>query len=137
MHSAFYPFFTFIALRRCIQTRMKHNLPYKGCFPLLFLARSIVFPIWNKRFTVTITDQTFHFVPTSVSIMIYLLMTTFETSSRKVKFAVHNVSCIISLGFKYKPLFLYQILPVCRLHFFWKIVKDEYPRYRYDVLSVV
>ena len=43
--------------------------------------------------------------------MIDLLMTTFETSSRKIKFGVHNVSCTMSLGFKDKPLFLYQILP--------------------------
>jgi hypothetical protein len=91
-----------------------------------FLARSIVFPVWNERFTVTITDQTFHFIPTCVSVMINLLMTTFETSSRKVKFAIHYISCTISLGFKHKPLFLYQILPSYESHSFCNIVENEY-----------
>ena len=91
-----------------------------------FLARSIVFPVWNERFTVTITDQTFHFIPTCVSVMINLLMTTFETSSRKVKFAIHYISCTIPLGFKHKPLFLYQILPSYESHSFCNIVENEY-----------
>jgi hypothetical protein len=90
-----------------------HNEAYitiAGDAVVSFLARSIVFPVRNERFAVTVTDQTFHFIPTCVSVMINLLMTTFETPSRKVKFAIHNVPCTISLGFKYKPLFLYQIL---------------------------
>lgn len=79
---------------------------------MLFLARSIVFPIRNECFTVTIAYQTFHFVPTSFSVMINLLMATFETSSRKVKFGVHNTSYTITSGFKHKPLLLYQIVPL-------------------------
>jgi hypothetical protein len=49
---------------------------------LLFFARSVVFSVWNKRLTATIADQTFHFIFTSVLVMINLLMFTSETSDK-------------------------------------------------------
>lgn len=49
---------------------------------LLFFARSVVFSVWNKRLTATIADQTFHFIFTSVLVMINLLMFTSKTSDK-------------------------------------------------------
>ena len=60
-------------------------------FWLSFLARSVIFSIWHEGLAVTIANQTFHFIPASVPIMINFLMRTFDTSSGKIKFTIHNV----------------------------------------------
>ena len=60
-------------------------------FWLSFLARSVIFSIWHEGLAVTIANQTFHFIPASVPIMINFLMRTFDTSSGKIKFTIHNL----------------------------------------------
>lgn len=49
--------------------------------PLLF-ACPIVLSVWNERLTATTTNQTFHFIFTSISVMINLLMFTSKASDK-------------------------------------------------------
>ena len=54
------------------------------------LTCSVIFPVRYERPTVTIANQTFHFISTSSCVMVNLLMRTFDTPSNKVKFVIHR-----------------------------------------------
>jgi hypothetical protein len=54
---------------------------FNNCKPLLF-ACPIILSVWNERLTATTTNQTFHFIFSSISVMINLLMLTSEASDK-------------------------------------------------------
>jgi hypothetical protein len=61
-----------------------------------FLTRPVIFSVGHKGLAVTVAYQTFHFIPASIPVMINFLMRTFDTSSGKIKFTIHNVCYTIS-----------------------------------------
>jgi hypothetical protein len=56
-----------------------------------FLTSPVIFSVGHKGLAVTVAYQTFHFIPASIPVMINFLMRTFDTSSGKIKFTIHNV----------------------------------------------